>query len=95
VPGRVGEHPLELAPGVRLAGLLGCEGGLEVGRAGGEVVADALELAQGEQSRPGERRRRRPRGEARIGGCDDRGVLALEAGDLLAERPPSRPLGRL
>jgi len=58
----------------------------------GELVAQRLEVAQPEHARTGAARRHRRRGDLRVGGADGGAHLALETGDLVAQRPTGRSL---
>ena len=64
-------------------------------QAPGQIVAEALQLAQAQQPRAGAAGHRPFRVGARIGGEEGGGQLALELGDLLAQGASRRALVRL
>jgi hypothetical protein len=88
----VEHHPLDQAAILLLLRGALREIALHPAQAGREVVAHALQLAQGEHARPGHGGHRPVQAGARIGRGEGLGELALEAGDLLAQRPARGPL---
>lgn len=81
------QHLLEQLTGGLLALALSGRGGPGIAELGGQRVARALELPQGEQARPGGSSRGGRGGQRRVDGGERAAELGLQPRDLLAQRP--------
>jgi hypothetical protein len=83
----VEHHALDQSPVFLLACRSLGEVGADRAQPLGEVVANALELSEAEDARTGEPGDRPLESVAGVGGGEHLGQLALELGDLVAQRP--------